>query len=233
MMKKTLFFIYIIGIIFFTINHLYSALIFFIVYYFFWVFCFIFLAKKFSSSAVKKRKPEQIKNTVIILTGFTVTIVFLIIVFCFNPGHLPSYLTTAGFNCFPLNIAIYTISTIGIWLHLFSLKTLGVLFRQEPSITKNQTIIKSGPYSIMRHPIYLSYVLIFFSFFAIFNLTAGCIIGIFSFWWSYRKAKIEEKMLIEEFGYEYFKYQQETPMLFPDLKSLKRLLVCKDKKTSA
>ncbi len=76
-------------------------------------------------------------------------------------------------------------------------------------------IINTGVFSIIRHPIYLSVIL----------LDLGLIIFTFSFYsiliwviiiiFYYKISKFEEKLLIARFGQEYEEYIKKVPMFLP------------------
>jgi protein-S-isoprenylcysteine O-methyltransferase Ste14 len=74
---------------------------------------------------------------------------------------------------------------------------------------------KKGIHRIVRHPLYLGVIIIFWSFPTLkmidlvgnYGLTIYLIIG----------AYLEERKLIEEYGKEYRKYKNETPMFMPKL----------------
>jgi len=78
-------------------------------------------------------------------------------------------------------------------------------------------IIRTGPYRIVRHPIYSGILLgvtgtaialgSFWIFCTIFILLVGFVI----------KFQIEEKFLREEFGEEYVRYKEEVKALIPFL----------------
>jgi len=78
-------------------------------------------------------------------------------------------------------------------------------------------LIQTGPLGIVRHPYYVSYVLIL----------VGLSLALLT-WWPlvpalcvvigiYPTAKAEEEMLIERFGEEYIEYQRKVGMFFPRL----------------
>jgi protein-S-isoprenylcysteine O-methyltransferase Ste14 len=76
-------------------------------------------------------------------------------------------------------------------------------------------VITKGVFRIVRHPIYLG-ALLFYLGAVIFtmSLASGVLwTGIVAFYiWI---ARYEERILIEEFGTDYLKYQQKVGMLFP------------------
>ena len=89
-----------------------------------------------------------------------------------------------------------------------------------PSIAgvyEEHKLIQTGPLGIVRHPYYVSYVLILVGLsLALLTwwplISALCVvIGI------YPTAKAEEEMLIERFGEEYIEYRRKVGMFFPKL----------------
>jgi len=84
-------------------------------------------------------------------------------------------------------------------------------------LSKNHKLITSGPFRIVRHPLYVSYVLTLVGLSLTFLIywiliPAFCvIIGI------YPTAKAEEEILIKQFEEEYIKYKQKVGMFFPKL----------------
>ena len=71
-------------------------------------------------------------------------------------------------------------------------------------------------YSVVRHPIYLGYIL---GFWAIPTMTLGHLIwalGITCY--LFIAIQFEEKNLIEYFGEKYLKYKKQVPMIFPFIK---------------
>ena len=83
--------------------------------------------------------------------------------------------------------------------------------------TKAGRLVQSGPYRIVRHPIYASVLLlglglglIFFSWIQILIVVAST-----PFWWL--ECKREEEEMSSEFGEAYAEYQERTSMLIPGL----------------
>jgi protein-S-isoprenylcysteine O-methyltransferase Ste14 len=87
-----------------------------------------------------------------------------------------------------------------------------------PSVTRKEghRIVDTGPYRLVRHPIYAGFVLIYFGL-AILCRTALALLGtammILGLW---LKARVEERFLIQELGSSaYDSYKARTPMLVP------------------
>jgi len=103
----------------------------------------------------------------------------------------------------------------GVSMRIVARKTLGKYFSSGLKTPQKHELIKHGIYRYIRHPAYLGSLMLspgiplFFSSLYGFVLMLG-LIPCFLY-----RIKIEEKMLIEEFGDEYRNYMKETKKLIP------------------
>lgn len=108
---------------------------------------------------------------------------------------------------------------IGIMLLIIS----GYLARTGLSIVfgkkaQSQGVIKKGVFSLVRHPIYLSEIMLYLGLLIIhISLAAACILAAAVFFLHYI-SRYEEKLLLARFGKEYELYMKEVPMWFPRLR---------------
>jgi protein-S-isoprenylcysteine O-methyltransferase Ste14 len=119
----------------------------------------------------------------------------------------------------------YALDTIGIALILF-----GFLFRisargyKEEKSDNSDTLVKDGPYAIIRNPMYLG----------TFMIGAGVVMMLLELWFIFLfvgiflliyipQIKKEEVMLLKKFGQEYKEYCKITPKYFPRVDYLLRL----------
>ena len=89
--------------------------------------------------------------------------------------------------------------------------------RAHTEYNKIKYIEKSGVYKLVRHPFYLSMILIFITFVLLFKsyiLLAACIASSLIL---VVEAQKEEKALIEKFGKEYLDYRKITGGFFPKI----------------
>lgn len=106
-------------------------------------------------------------------------------------------------------------SLSGLWM-LWARVSLGKWFSTKFAIKKGHQIIKTGPYKIVRHPIYLGGILAFWGFtLALDSLITLIILAIPFPIIFYLNIKAEERLFLKEMPAEYQKYQQEVPRLFP------------------
>src|SRR4030065_648701 len=121
-----------------------------------------------------------------------------------------TYIRLFGFILFTLG---------GLWI-LWSRWSLGEWFSTKFAIKKGHQIIKTGPYKIMRHPIYLGGTLAIWGFtLALDSLITLLILAIPIPITFYLNIKAEERLFLKEMAGEYQKYQQEVPRLIPFLKT--------------
>ena len=96
--------------------------------------------------------------------------------------------------------------------------TLGKSWSDTPRMMKEQTLITSGPYQFIRHPIYTAFVLILGSALLI---SANWLIGLA--WLGMTVLEVasrvgfEESLMLEYFGDQYREYMKKTGRLLPRL----------------
>ena len=105
---------------------------------------------------------------------------------------------------------------IGFALLQWSQVTLGKSWSDTPRMMKEQTLITSGPYHVIRHPIYTAFILILGSTLFI---SANWLIGLC---WSgmtilevASRIGFEESLMLEFFGEQYREYMKTTGRLLP------------------
>lgn len=105
---------------------------------------------------------------------------------------------------------------IGIVIRLIAVVSLGKFFTVDVTIRKNHKLKKDGLYKYLRHPSYFASLISFIGFGISLNnwfsllLTTIAISTVFII-----RIRIEEKLLIEQFGPEYIDYKKVTSGLIP------------------
>jgi len=161
-------------------------------------------------NTLKKREEGLVSKiaSLLGLIGFIAVIVYVI-----NPAWLswaslpfPFWLRWTGVS----------IALLGFALLQWSQNTLGKNWSDIPRMMKEQLFVTSGPYQIIRHPIYTAFLLILGSTFLI---SANWLIG---FAWIgmtvlevVSRIRFEESLMLEYFGEEYREYMKRTGRLFP------------------
>ena len=132
--------------------------------------------------------------------------------------YVPAFLSINHFNYkqfLVTNIIGLIITIFGFVVCVLAREYLSHNWSGKVTIQEKNTLIQSGPYKIIRHPIY-SGVLVMM-------LGSSVIIGnVFDFVWVLfclfgllRKSKQEETLLKNEFGEAYIEYSKQTKMIIP------------------
>jgi protein-S-isoprenylcysteine O-methyltransferase Ste14 len=163
-------------------------------------------------STLKKREEGPVSK----LAGLLGLIGFIsLIAFAIHPGWLefaslsfPIWLRWAGVGMAVLGFALLQ------WAQV----TLGKSWSDTPRMMKEQTLIMSGPYQFIRHPIYTAFILILGSTLFI---SANWLIGFA--WIGMTSLEIasrigfEEGLMLEYFGDTYREYMKRTGQLLPKI----------------
>ena len=114
----------------------------------------------------------------------------------------------------PLGVRI-PIGVIFLVLSLILVKKgLSIVFGEE---RENPGVIRKGVFNIVRHPVYLSEILLYLGFIVLSISIASIFVWIIAFLFLHFISRYEEKLLLDRFGEEYERYVQEVPMWFPRL----------------
>lgn len=104
----------------------------------------------------------------------------------------------------------------GMILRFISIISLGKFFTVDVAIRKDHKIKKDGMYRLIRHPSYTGSLISFLGFgLSLNNLFSLVIIFLPVFFAMLHRIKIEEKLLIDQFGMEYADYRKKTYILIP------------------
>jgi protein-S-isoprenylcysteine O-methyltransferase Ste14 len=113
----------------------------------------------------------------------------------------------------------------GICLYLWGYRHLGAQFSpssiRAASLYKDHRMVTTGPYGILRHPMYLGVMAASLGALLIYRTWAMLIYSLSSFV-VIARARNEERLLSDAFGEEWENYRQEVPAWFPRLEGLSR-----------
>jgi protein-S-isoprenylcysteine O-methyltransferase Ste14 len=112
-----------------------------------------------------------------------------------------------------MSVPLGLIATVGmIWVHM----TLRENFSGKLEIRDDHTLVTTGPYRWVRHPMYTAVIILFI---AVFLLTANWFIGLVGIVMNVAvivtRTPKEEAMLVETFGEPYVEYMERTPRYLP------------------
>ena len=147
------------------------------------------------------------------------SMLFIIIGFWFailmNPIfiHITNFMLPMYFFWFGI-----TLTTVGIFIRIYSVWTLRMYFTLNVQVATEQKIIKEGPYKYIRHPAYTGSILtllgISISFRSLFGTISSIIIIVLVYGF---RIKVEEKVLEKSFESSYNDYEKQTWRLIPHI----------------
>ena len=117
-----------------------------------------------------------------------------------------------------LDWSMVAICAIGLGWCWWARIHLGDLWSAGVSRKEGHRVIDTGPYGIVRHPIYTGGFLAFFATAIVKASPFVFLLALFVIVVFTRKAFLEERFLREEFGESYDAYRQRVPMLVPFLR---------------
>lgn len=172
----------------------------------FWIY-WSFATHRRHPSKRKVARTFTVLNTGLLYLGF-----LLVLLGRSLPGSLGLLVVPQAIS---IDVSGTVFTIIGITFAIWSRQSLRNNWSGEVAIREGQEFICSGPYMIVRHPIYAGMLLALFGT-TLVSSTVGSILGlvlaIISLW---HKAYMEEQFLMVEFGEQYANYQREVKFLIP------------------
>ena len=104
---------------------------------------------------------------------------------------------------------------LGIAFAIWARVVLGGNWSGAVTVKQGHTLIRRGPYTFVRHPIYSGLLLAFLGVAIILGQIRGLLgVGVLSlaFW---LKSRMEERFMLEQFGADYRRYQERVKALIP------------------
>jgi protein-S-isoprenylcysteine O-methyltransferase Ste14 len=103
----------------------------------------------------------------------------------------------------------------GIFFAIWARITLGGNWSADAVLKKGQTLVKNGPYGIVRHPIYTGITIGIVGSAIAENTVTGLIAIFFVLLFSYFRIRDEEKLMKEKFGSDYADYAKNVKAFVP------------------
>ncbi len=113
---------------------------------------------------------------------------------------------------FPLHLRILTSLPFFIFSLLLAKSSHKTIFAEQ---RKEPSVIKTGAFSVVRHPLYLSCILLYLAFIIISLSPIAFSIWLIILIFYYYISRYEEKILINKIGPKYRQYMNEVPMFIP------------------
>lgn len=130
-------------------------------------------------------------------------------------GYVVTVLWPSGYTKLTVGIISDIIAMSGLAVAIWSRITLSGNWDSGATIKEDHELIKRGPYSSVRHPIYSGILLMFLGTMIWYGRVAGLIffVGCFIGYWM--KAVNEEVLIMQHFPNEYPEYKKRVKALIP------------------
>jgi protein-S-isoprenylcysteine O-methyltransferase Ste14 len=178
----------------------------------FWVafWAYWFLASLFVKRVAERQSaPSRLRDILLTIPAF-----FLL----FDPRWGVGWL---GKNFLPPSAAMYAcgvvLTALGLGFAVWARVFLGGNWSASVTVKQDHTLIRTGPYRWVRHPIYTGILLgALGTALAVSQWRALCGVVVMTFAF-YVKARHEETMMVQTFGAQYDDYKNSTGMLMPGI----------------
>jgi protein-S-isoprenylcysteine O-methyltransferase Ste14 len=183
-----------------------TYLLFIIIWAVFWIY-WIAAAIRTRSPAKRKQNGLSFRTCLILIAVLWVILIQLVAPDTMLETVIPQGIasTSAG-----LIIALAGMS-FAFWARVH----LGKNWSGSPAIKVDHTIVRTGPYRIVRHPIYTGmFLMITGTAIGVGFVWLICVIPLFLAIFGV-KIRMEEKFMIDEFGEAYLEYRREVKALIP------------------
>jgi protein-S-isoprenylcysteine O-methyltransferase Ste14 len=107
------------------------------------------------------------------------------------------------------------VTLLGAGFAVWARNRLGRNWSGEITIKEEHRLIRTGPYKVVRHPIYTGLLAMYVGTAMVAGTwlaAAGVVLAMLAYW---RKVRLEERNLEEAFGAEYKEYSEETWAILP------------------
>ncbi|HEY3682555.1 MAG TPA: isoprenylcysteine carboxylmethyltransferase family protein [Streptosporangiaceae bacterium] len=95
---------------------------------------------------------------------------------------------------------------------------LGTMWASVPLVQRGHRLVTSGPYALVRHPIYTGLLGLAFGAMLTYGFGVYLIVMALAIPFIWRRVRVEDRMMATTFGEEYTAYRGEVPALLPSLR---------------
>jgi protein-S-isoprenylcysteine O-methyltransferase Ste14 len=164
---------------------------------------------KSTVTPVKERPKTYLQKFPLVLATLSLVVLILAV---FQIGTL-SYSENPQFNILRLvGLVVYLCFS---WIQIWSYKSIGESYSQEIVVFKDHKLADKGPFKIIRHPQYLSQILVDFGG-AVATLSYVLLpIAIIQIPILFMRASFEEKLLKKHFKEEFEQYKKNRGFMIP------------------
>ncbi len=161
-----------------------------------------------SKVMVAKDKPKTyLQKLPLILSALTI---ITLVIATFQIGTL-EYVEKLN----PLRYSGLVVYLVFSWFQIWAFRTLGENYSQDIMIKKDQQLITRGPFKIIRHPQYLSQILLDLGASAATLSYLVFALTIIEIPFIIMRAIVEEKMMEKHFGNSFSEYKKKSGFIIP------------------
>ena len=174
-----------------------------------WIVFYLYWAKS-SSNQKETAQKSGIKDIAPYRIFWTLSFVFLAIPGLFNLASVFLPIHSAVFG-----VISDLVSLLGLVICILARRELAGNWAMQLDLKKDHQIIKTGPYSLMRHPIYTGFLLLFLGSALALGRVGGFVGLALLLIGTFMRIKNEETLLTKTFGKEYGEYKKHVKSLIP------------------
>ena len=113
-------------------------------------------------------------------------------------------------------VAGFALIVVGVGVRVWAIRTLGPLFTATVQIRESHRLVREGPYRWVRHPSYLGAFLATLGCAVLLQSWVGLSLAAVLMLLAYNlRNKVEEKVLVQEFGEQYIVFQKKKKKMVP------------------
>lgn len=169
--------------------------------------CWILWAAPFLLKRARGPGPEAVETAPVSRWGMILEAIGFAVAWRSRMGWAPAL---------PLVLASMLLAPVGVIGAWWSVRHLGKQWRFEAGLNREHELVRSGPYRIVRHPIYASMLAML--------LATGFLLD---YWWQLLialavfiagteiRVRAEEKLLAGRFGEEFHEFKRRVPAYIP------------------
>ena len=169
----------------------------------------VFLRRRFQSSAVLQRDRRSFLGTAIQGVGFAA-------VFSVRRKLVNLPINNAGLDDVTNLLAGMLLLACSVWMLQAAISALGKQWSLTARVLEEHTLVTSGPYGLVRHPIYTAMFGMLLGSGILVSRWESVVVGAaFFLWGTVIRVRIEERLLRAVFGTAYENYARKVPALIP------------------